>query len=206
MDLKKVYIFRMTHIENIPHIIKNGITHKESPNSNVNYKSIGDNSLISTRDDFMMPNGNLLGQYIPFYFGYRTPMLYVMQNGYNGVVSTEPKNIIYCISSAQKIIETGMNYVYTDGHATDGFSNYYSPEDILNIEEQVDFIATKSVFWKDENDLDLKRRKEAEFLLKEDLGYDNILGFATFDNNSKEKLIKFGVSDKKITVKPNFYF
>ena len=32
--MTKAYIFRMTHIENIPHIIENGITHKDSDNSN----------------------------------------------------------------------------------------------------------------------------------------------------------------------------
>lgn len=68
----------MTHIENIPHIIENGITRKESDKTNRTYVSIGDNSLISTRDRFPIPNGYLLGDYIPFYLGLRTPMLYVI--------------------------------------------------------------------------------------------------------------------------------
>lgn len=89
MDLNKVYIYRMTHIDNIPHIIENGITHKDSDKSNINYKSIGDSSIINTRDDFLMPNGSLLGEYIPFYLGPRSPMLYVIQNGYSGVTFNE---------------------------------------------------------------------------------------------------------------------
>lgn len=35
--LKGRYIFRMTRIENIPHIVKNGITHHDSINANKNY-------------------------------------------------------------------------------------------------------------------------------------------------------------------------
>ncbi|WP_282113205.1 type II toxin-antitoxin system toxin DNA ADP-ribosyl transferase DarT [Maribacter stanieri] len=206
MDLTKAYIFRMTHIENIPHIIENGITHKDSDNSNKNYKPIGDSSLIGTRDHFLMPNGHLLGEYIPFYFGLRSPMLYVIQKGYNGVKAIHPREIIYCISSVQKIIDENLDFIYTDGHATDGFTNYFSQKEISNIENQVDFKATNAKFWKDENDLDLKRRKEAEFLIKQDLVYNNILGFATFEDNSTDRLLELGINNNKVVTKPTLYF
>ena len=75
-DLNKILLFRMTHIENILHILANGITHITSPNSNPNFVPIGDGSLISTRDDFILSNGRRLGEYIPFYFGVRTPIIY----------------------------------------------------------------------------------------------------------------------------------
>ena len=43
------YIYRMTHIDNIPHILQYGITHKSSPNSNPCYKTIGDIDIINKR-------------------------------------------------------------------------------------------------------------------------------------------------------------
>jgi hypothetical protein len=46
--LDKTYLYRMTHIENIPHILQYGITHSSSRNSNPNFKPIGDVSLINT--------------------------------------------------------------------------------------------------------------------------------------------------------------
>jgi len=206
MDLTKIYIYRMTHIENIPHIMENGITHRDSDNSNKNYKPIGDNSLIGTRDHYLMPNGDLLGEYIPFYLGFRTPMLYVIQKGYNGVKVVHPREIIYCVSSIQKIIDVNLDFIYTDGHATDGFTNYFSPKNISDIENQVDFRATDAKFWKNDDDLDLKRRKEAEFLIKQDLTYENILGFVTFDDSSTNKLLELGINTKKVVAKPTFYF
>ena len=57
----------MVHIDNMRHIWECGITKIDSPNANVNYKSIGDVSIINTRNSFMIPNGNSLGNYIPFY-------------------------------------------------------------------------------------------------------------------------------------------
>lgn len=93
-DLSKIYIFRMTHIDNVPHILTNGITHISSKNRNTDYKGIGDNSLINTRSKFLLPNGKFLGDYIPFYFWGHMPMLYVIQNGFNGVKSTNAADIV----------------------------------------------------------------------------------------------------------------
>lgn len=106
----------------------------------------------------------------------------------------------------QRIIDTKIDFVYTDGHATDGFTNFYFPDDIAEIEHQVDFNATKAKFWKDEKDLDLKRRKEAEFLIKQNLEYQDILGFATYSNDSQMELLKYGVNIEKIAIKPSLYF
>jgi hypothetical protein len=40
-DLSKTYLFRMTHIENIPHILRHGITHFSSHNANPDFVPIG---------------------------------------------------------------------------------------------------------------------------------------------------------------------
>ncbi len=206
MDLNKVYVYRMTHIENIPHIIQNGITHKNSLNANLNYKAIGDNSLIGTRDVLEIPNGKRLGDYIPFYFGMRTPMLYVVQNGFNGVNILSPEKIVYCVTSLRKISDSDLHFIYTDGHATDGFTKFYTSQDLLGIENQIDFSATNAKYWIKDDDLDFKRRKEAELLVEEDIPFELLLGFITYNENSKSNISEFGVEDKKIVIKPNYYF
>ena len=38
-----------------------------------------------------------IGQYIPFYFGPRSPMLYVVQHGYNGVRQYDAENLVCLI-------------------------------------------------------------------------------------------------------------
>jgi hypothetical protein len=42
----------MTHIQNVPHILRYGITGKTSPNANPHYAPIGDTSLIDKRQNF----------------------------------------------------------------------------------------------------------------------------------------------------------
>ena len=206
LDLNKVYLYRMTHIENIPHILLNGITHSTSKNANPSFFPIGDNSIINLRNEFKLDNGKLLGEYIPFYFGIRTPMLYVIQKGYNKVIPTPAEKIVYCVTSVQKIIDQKLDFVFTDGHAVDGFSSQYTLADIQNINTILDKNAINAKYWKNEKDLDLKRKKEAEFLVLNDIPSETILGFITYNENAKNKVINFGVEDLKIQIRPNNYF
>src|SRR5690606_37206264 len=128
--------------------------------SNPDYKTIGDSTMISTRSNIKLNNGTYLGEYIPFYFGVRTPMLYVVQKGFNMVTPTPAEKIVYCVCSVQKIMELKLEFVFTDGHANNSFSSQYSAADIQNIVNILDLEAIKAVYWNDENDLDKKRRKE----------------------------------------------
>lgn len=205
-NLQKIFLFRMTHIENIPHILQNGITHSASANANPYFTPIGDGSLINTRNAFLLQNGRRLGEYIPFYFGARTPMLYVVQNGFNLVAPTPPENIVYCVSSIQKIIDLNLDFVFTDGHAVDGFSTQYSSKDVKNIDAILDKGAINAKYWRDENDLDMKRRKEAEFLVLGDIALNAILGYLVYNENARNSLIKLGIDETIIHVKSNFYF
>ncbi|MGM9476522.1 type II toxin-antitoxin system toxin DNA ADP-ribosyl transferase DarT [Pedobacter sp. GSP4] len=205
-DLNKIYLFRMTHIENILHILKHGITHATSELANENFRPIGDGSLIATRNNYLLDNGRQLGEYIPFYFGARTPMLYVIQNGFNMVAPTPAEQIVYCVTSVKKIIEHELDFVFTDGHAVDGFSTQYSSTDIHNIDDILDKEAINAKYWIDENDLDRKRRKEAEFLILGDISINAILGFLVYNENAKNKIIEFGTDSEKVHIRSDFYF
>ncbi len=128
--INKVILYRITHIDNIPHILQHGITHKDSPNKNPDYKNIGDLSLIVNRSKkfVSVENGGFgsaisltsiqLGDFIPFYFGVKMPMLYVAQHGGNFVErATSPIDIIYLGCSMSKLISSNIDFYFTDGHA-----------------------------------------------------------------------------------------
>jgi ssDNA thymidine ADP-ribosyltransferase, DarT len=196
----------MTHIENISHILQYGITHSTSPNANPTFVPIGDRSLINKRSSFTLDNDRRLGEYIPFYFGCRMPMLFVIQNGYNMVTPTPAENIVYCVSSVQRVIDQKLEFVFTDGHAVDSFSTQFTENDVENIESVIDMVAIKAMYWKNENDLDLKRRKEAEFLILGDIKPDAILGYIAFSQSAKDLMVSFGANEPLVHVKPDRYF
>jgi len=205
-DLNKTYLFRMTNIQNIPHILQCGITHIGSPLSNGNYVPIGDGSLITTRSSFILNNGKKLGDYIPFYFGVLTPMLYVIQKGYNQVKITPAEDIVYCVTSVQQILNTNLDFVFTDGHAIEKLSTQYDSKDAANIDKLLDFKAIGDKKFKDHVDLDKKRRKQAEFLVDGDIPIQAILGYVVYNKKAQDKLIAMGIEEKKTKIISSYYF
>lgn len=208
VDLSTIRLYRLTHIENIPHILEHGITHASSERANPKYQPIGDSTLISTRNDKIIPitRRNKLGEYTPFYFAVKTPMLYVIQKGYNQVKSTKPQDIVYCVTYVQRVLDSGLDFYFTNGHAVDRLTDFYRKDQINKIAKLIDFNAIAVQNWKSEEDTDLKRRKEAEFLLKGDLPPKFIAGFVVYQESSKEKLISWGVKENQVAINKNFYF
>jgi len=204
--LKKVYLYRMTHVENIPHILQHGITHIKSPNRNPAYVPIGDGSLIANRDNFLMPNNLRPGDYIPFYFGTRMPMLFVIHNGFNNVKRTPSEQIVYCITSVFEIVLHNLDFVYTNGHGVDELTDFFEPGTVAGILDHIDKAAIDRKYWRDDKDLDLKRRKEAEFLVRNDIPVEAILGYAVFNLTAKQNLLNLGINHDRIVIKPHFYF
>ncbi len=216
MNLEQINIYRITHIENIPHILKYGITHKNSINRNLKFIAIGDSSLIDTRKEKEVPVTNdtekiintiILGDYIPFYFGVKMPMLYVIQHGGNFVPqTTNAENIIYMACSIIKVVKLGHECYFSDGHATDKLSTFYNKEKLPELPAIIDWDAIKAPYWGGEENLDLKRKKQAEFLVKGDISPDCIIGYGCFNENAKNKLISFGIEEKNIKVIPKAYY
>lgn len=204
-DLNRIRLYRMTHIDNIPHILNHGLTHSSSVNSNPNYKSIGDSSIIEERNGKQVLERPLSAG-IPFYFGFRMPMLYVIQHGHNSVQKVPASEIVYCVSTVAKIVACGADFVFTDGHCLTRITRYFEKKDIENVEQIVDFEAVGAKYWKNSEDHDLKRRKEAELIVFNDLALLIISGYIVYDQSAHDRLIEYGVSPDKIAVRPKFYF
>lgn len=199
------YAFRITHIDNIPHILKNGLVKAGSPLHDENYVPIGDPQIIGLRGDIEV-KGYRIGDYIPFYLGPRSPMLYVIQHGYNGVQRVEPEKIVYCVIRLDDLINNNIDCIFTDGHAVSFLTSFYSRDKLSSINEIVKFDDVYSSQWNSEEDLDLKRRKEAELLIKNDLPVQFLRGFVVYNNKAKDFLIEKGVADNMIAVMPSYFY
>ncbi len=198
------YAFRMTHIDNIPHILKVGIVHPSSSLADPDYVPIGDPSAIETRRQRFLNDGSCLGDYIPFYFGPRSPMLYVIQNGYNSVSRKSPNEIVYCVVDLQDIIREKIDCVFTDGHALDKLSRTYPGYLLTAVDKFVSHEDVFVKFWT--SSPDMKRKKEAELLLKQDLKPEFVRLFVVYSAQSKSALLRMGVDDSRVHVKPDYYF
>lgn len=207
----------MTHLENIPHILQYGITHKNSSHANAAYKTIGDVSLITTRSTkrVYVDNGTLmqdgepiiLGDFIPFYFGVRMPMLYVMQHGGNFVLeATPPENVIYLVCHLLSVIKGQSCYYYSNGHATENLTSFFDSSKLKELPMLINWEAVTTKYWSGEENLLLKWQKQAEFLAKDDIAPDLIYGYVCYNMNARDKLVGMGIEAGRIKVMPNAYY
>jgi len=218
MELAQIKIYRMTHIENVPHILQYGIVHKNSSKTNPNFITTGDIRLIDTRStkEVSVDNGDflnfnsptiILGDFIPFYFGIKMPMLYVMQHGGNFVeLPTPAEDIVYLVCSVSCIIHSNKVCYFTDGHATDKLTTFYDVSKINYLPTLVDWSAVKASYWGGQENLNIKRKKQAEFLVSDDLPPNYIVNFGCYNRTAKEKLVNMGIKEEIIKVIPNAYY
>ncbi len=206
----KIYLYRITHKNNLDFILKLGkLTCPNHTAFDKNYIGIGDSKLIvnrSLKQINIEPNGNFT-DYVSFYFGARSPMLYAIQNGFNGVKKRHPQEIVYIITTFKNIINNKCKYVFTDGHGYNLMSQFFNEEKNL---KEVDWNTVNLIRWNDtEDDPDRKRRKQAEFLVFKELPLKAVVALVVYNEAVKNEILtKFARHEFKckVIVKPNFYY
>jgi hypothetical protein len=83
-------------------------------------------------------------------------------------------------------------------------SIFYNKNKVLEVNDLVDFEAAFENDWTKERDL--KRRKEAEFLVKDDVPNNCILGYICYSETVRAKLLALGINEKQVVVRKNYYF
>lgn len=209
-ELKKIWLYRIVHIDNIEYLLEHGMFHRSHPNADLAYINIGDNTLIRQRDDYDVlidpPNG-LLGKYIPFYFGKLSPMLLNIKTGHRGIVKRPQEEIVYICCNVGDIIECCGSWCFTDGHAKNALTTFYN--DISNL-DLIDFDLVKARYWHNtELDLDRMRKKQAEFLVKSHVPPQCIRNIVVYDEKANEKITKLvneSKSDIVVHTSKSFYY
>lgn len=206
-----IWLFRITHIHNLEHILNNGLHTIHSEQANPNFKSIGDLSLIEYRKKEMEvpvePYGKF-SEYIPFYFGTRQPMLYKIATGWEEVEKHSQDEIIYLVTTLERIENSGLAYVYTNGHARAKFTNFYnSREDI----DKLDWDAIYDTDWKNTpEDPDKMNRKQSECMVKDYVPIECLERILVSSKTAKEKVQRLckstGNTTLGITISKKAYY
>jgi hypothetical protein len=166
---EKALIFRITHVANVPWILRNGLHSSNGNNSDPNYVQIGNDDLITrrrTRDVPVPPNGTL-SDYIPFYFTPFSPMLYNIKTGYGGVAKRPMEEIAILVSSLREVHKQGIPFVFTDRHAYLQAAEFYN--DLARLDE-IDWPKLQARdFRRDPEDPGKLERYQAEALIYQHL-------------------------------------
>lgn len=174
-------IYRITHINNVPWILEHGLHSGSSNVLDSNFVTIGNRDLISRRMTQTVPidPGGTLDDYIPFYFCTHSVMLYQIHTGRVVGVDVPQSEVVYLVSSVERLVETGSAFVFTDRHALVVKARYFSDPDRL---DELDWRALNSRdFRRDPVDPERAERRMAEMLVHRNLPGPGLLGIACQD-------------------------
>lgn len=205
----RAYIFRITHRDNLPWIIENGLYCRASDRRDPAFITIGNTDLIERRRTHPVPEapGGTLSDYVPFYFTPFSPMMYNIKTGWGGIRQRDNEEIAIIVSSLPKLVESGVRFLFTDRHAYLSAAQFYSNlEDLARLDWR---ILRNRDFKHDAEDPEKTERYQAEALIHRHVPVAAILGIACYNdgatNSLKQRLGEAGEHVNIIT-KRDWYF
>jgi hypothetical protein len=116
-------------------------------------------------------------------------------------------SIVYLVSTAQAVRASGLGFVFSDGHGIMAFTEFYG--DLAHL-DQVDWPLMRSIYWADINDdLDRKRRRQAEFLVHKRFPVELIQSIGVIDPIKKQEaetlLAEFGFT-MPVAIQRGWYY
>jgi len=195
VDIKS--LFYITHVENIPSIIKNGIlSHGLIEARKISFTPIYDDEIVSNRKEKATPDEKSLWEYANVYFQPRNPMMY-------RVVHEKSKRELVVIGIKPGVLNMSRVFI-TDGNAANNPTQFFTRDDGLKaIEAQWKVI--QSDWW---NELDGSKRKiMAECLVPDCIPPDYIHTIFVADHEAKKKVeVLCGTISIPVVPEPNFFF
>jgi len=186
LNPEKALIFRITHRDNLPWILANGLHARNGARTDPNFRPIGNRDLIKKRLDHPVPAGpgGTLSDYVPFYFTPFSMMLLNIKTGYNGVPKVRNEEIAIIVSSLRKVAAMSIEFVFCDQHAYLLTAEHFTSLDSL---DRIDWpILQNRDFQRDNNNLGKTDRYQAEALVWKHLPVEGILGICCFTEGVRD--------------------
>lgn len=158
------------------------------PNDGRSYKTIHNIEIQQVRRQRTIPcgPGGLIHDYVSFYFGPRSPMLYQLHTGRVEGYSEGQTPLIYVVSNVKAILAARLGFVFSDGHGIASFTKWYDTE--FNL-DKVDWATVYADYWAyNVDDMDRQRRKQAEFLVYRFCPWDVVTTIGAFNSAIRHRV------------------
>jgi hypothetical protein len=202
-------IFRITHRDNVPWIMANGLWCQSADNNDPQFTSIGNPDLIERRRRRRVdrPPGGTLEDYVPFYFTPFSPMLYNIKTGH-GIHKRSNEEIAVIVSSLPTLQNHGVRYVFTDRHAYLQTAQFFGEDD--DVAQVVDFpMLQRRDFKRDAEHPEKMDRYQAEALAYRFVPVEAILYVGCYTSQVRDELVECCsdvAASARIVHRTEFYF
>lgn len=174
VDPSKTRIYHITDVSNLEAIFAEGalildaLARKRAPSTTViGYAHIKDRRLAQYR--IACCGNRFVGEFVPFYFCPRSPMLYTINRGKTGRQPGCQATIVHLVSSVQNGYELQLPWAISDGNAGAPYTTFANDAQAL---ERVNWEVVGSNDWKGER----LNAKMTEFLVADRFPVSALIG------------------------------
>jgi hypothetical protein len=201
-------IYHFTHGKNLEAILAAGELRPSATAENV--VDIADAKIKNSRANRTVtcgPRGRV-GDYVPFYFAPRSPMLFRIQQGGVEGVDAGPRGLVYFATTTERLDTAGLAWVFTDGNAAAAVTQFFDITAL--VADKIDWPLMQATHWNNTTeDGDRVRRRGAECLVHGAVPLDVIEEIGVYDaaaqTRATEILLAAG-RDVTIAVRQDWYF
>jgi hypothetical protein len=207
IDPSKTYIYHITDVANLQSIIDEGSLLSDAEMraqgkdvTEIGYASIKWRRLSSYAVDCCQ--GKFVGEFVPFYFCPRSPMLFTINKGNTGRPPGCQTTILHLVSTVSSAWALNQPWAVSDGNAGAAYTTFSNGADAL---ENVAWDIVRSNAWSG----DKMHKKATEFLIERHFPVDKILGVGVYDAkiaDQVEKILNKNKLDLRVLVKKDWYF
>lgn len=211
-DTRQRFIFHITHIDNLPAIIESGglSSDRRLLGASGDRIVIGYEEIKRRRLEELSVHchpGTRVGDYVPFYFCPRSPMLYVIHRRNEGLsFKGGQERVVHLVSTVELAVKAAADrpFAFSDGNAGTRFTQF--SKDLNQLDSLVDWSAVQAHYWSDPA---VKERKQAEFLVHDTFPWPAIVAIGVINQSVEEDvkaIVGLTAHRPKIAVKPDWYY
>jgi len=170
-------IFHITDIGNLRGIIDAGALRSDIGMAERNPERIGYDHIKQRRATEIRVaccGDRFVGEFVPFYFCPRSPMLFTINRGNTGRPAGCQRTIVHLVSSVEKALESARDWAISDGNAGAYHSLFYKDTTEL---KNLDWEAIRATIWQG-----MTHQKMAEFLVADSFPWASIKETGCFDS------------------------
>ena len=134
-------------------------------------------------------------------------MLYTISQGNVPNYTQGQAAVIHLVSDVLEIDIRGLDFVFTDGHAVMEFTTFF--DDLYDL-GAIDWDVMDSCYWNDtDEDNDRKRRRQAEFLVRNFLPWELITEIGVIDytiQSQVENILQNFTAQTPVRVHKDWYY
>lgn len=213
--LRDRWVLHFTHMDNLPAILASGSLVGDClAREEHSFTEVGDPAIKANRRDRVVPigPGGTVGDYVPFYFAPRSPMLYRIacdcRDSVPGRYQGGDRPLVYLAARIGAVVDAGLTWVGTNGNAAALVSEFTC--DLGELEAMVDWPLMLAERWNNvPEDPDRQRRRMAEFLVHRQVPVTLVHQVATYSNQHAEQvaavLAGHDLADA-LVVRPQWYY